>query len=99
VIYDPAPAFAPSCVGRVVRVKPVPDALRVAELVAPFAGHLQTVGVVGLGAGTEVLAEALAGVGGTRVAPFSDVPFPPPWWHHDGQGALGALLRWVDLES
>lgn len=99
VVFDPEPAFVPSCVGRVVRVKPLPDALEVAELVAPFAPHLQTVGVAGLGAETGSVAEALARVGVTRVAAFADVPFPPPWWRHDGQGPLRALVRWVELES
>lgn len=99
VIFDPAPAFAPACVGRVVRVKPVQDAARVAELVAPFGAHLQTAGVAGLGADVEAVAEALARVGVTRVASFTDVVFPPPWWHHDGRGALSALVRWVDLEA
>ncbi len=99
VVYDPAPAFAPSCVGRVVRVKPVSDILRVPSLVAPFRRHLQTVGVVGCGGRREGLANALAEVGVTRVAPLSGVPFPPAWWHHDGQGPLSPLLRWVDLED
>jgi len=99
VIFDPAPAFAPACVGRVVRVKPVADAARVPGLVAPFAAHLQTVGVAGLGAHTESVAEALARTGVTRVAAFTDVPFPSPWWHHDGSGPLSALVRWADLEA
>lgn len=98
VIFDPDPVFAPSCVGRVVRVKPVPDASRVAELVAPFASHLQTVGVAGLGGATRVVAEALARIGVTRITDFVEVPFPPPWWRHDGQGPLTALVRWVELE-
>jgi hypothetical protein len=99
VISDPSPDFTPSCVGRVVRVKPVPHAARVAELVAPYSAHLQTVGVAGLGGETEAVAEALARVGVTRVTAFSEVPFPPPWWHHDGVGPLGALVRWVDLDA
>jgi hypothetical protein len=45
------------------------------------------------------VAEALARVGVTRVTAFSEVPFPPPWWHHDGVGPLGALVRWVDLDA
>ncbi len=99
VVYDPAPAFAASCPGRVVRVKPVADVLRVPFLLRPFRRHLQTVGLAGCGDRRERLADALAGAGVTRVAPLSAVPFPPPWWHHDGQEPLGALLRWVDLED
>ena len=98
VVYDPTPAFEPACVGRVVRVKPVSDVFEVPSLVAPFRRSLQTVGVSGCGDRRERLANALADAGVTRVAPLSAVPFPPAWWHHDGQGPLSALLRWVDLE-
>lgn len=99
VIYDPSPAFGPTCVGRVVRVKPVADAGVVPELVAPLGPHLQTVGVAGLAGRREELARELARVGVSRVAAFDAVPFPPPAWHHDGQGPLAALVRWVDLED
>lgn len=99
VIYDPAPAFAPSCVGRVVRVKPVPDVSEVPRLLRPFRPNLQTVGVAGCGDRLEALADALVRVGVIRIAPFDAVPFPPPWWHHDGVGPLRALVRWVDLEG
>jgi len=98
VIYDPAPGFEVSCVGRVVRVKPVNDVLELVARIAPFREHLQTVGVTGCDDRLDALAEALAGAGITRVAPLSEVPFPPPWWHHDGRGPLRVLLRWVDLE-
>ena len=39
--------------------------------------------------------------GGFRdvIAPLERVPWPPPWWHHDGRGPLAALLRWTDLEA
>jgi len=99
VIYDPAPDFEVSCVGRVVRVKPVNDVLEVAERIAPFREHLQTVGVTGCDDRLSALADRLAGAGVTRVTPLSALPFPPPWWHHDGKGPLRVLLRWVDLET
>jgi len=99
VVFDPGEARLPYCVGRVVRVKSVPTWKRIVALLAPMSVHLQTVGVAGLGDHTEAMAEALARVGATRVTAFAEVPFPPPWWHHDGQGPLGALVRWVDLEK
>lgn len=98
VIFDPAPAFAPSCVGRVVRVKPVADILHTPGLVAPFASHLQSVGVAGCGERLAHLAEELARAGVSRITGFDRMPFPPPDWHHDGQGPLRALTGWVDLE-
>lgn len=98
VIYDPAPAFAPSCVGRVIRVKPVDDIARIPALVAPFSAHLQSVGVAGCAGRLGGIAEELARLGVSRIGGFDTMPFPPPDWHHDGQGPLRALVRWVDLD-
>ena len=70
----------------------------VSEL-APFSGHLQTVGVAGIGDRLEGLGRVLAELGVSRIVPFESVPFPPPWWHHDGGGPLRDLVRWVDLEG
>lgn len=98
VILDPESSFVTSCGARVVRVKPVDDVLRVPAIVEPAAHHLQTVGVAGAGGRVDALGEAFGRVGATRIAPFADVPFPHPWWHHDGTGPLRALVRWVDLE-
>jgi hypothetical protein len=99
VVWDPDPSFAATCVGRVLRVKPLSDLMRLPELLEPVARHLQTVGLAGAGARRTEVAEAVARVGASRVTRFRDVPFPPPWWHHDGQGALAVLLRWADLED
>jgi hypothetical protein len=77
----------------------VADVFDVPRLVASIGPHLQTVGVAGCGDRVEGLAEALARVGVLRIAGFVDVPFPPPWWHHDGDGPLRSLVRWVDLEG
>jgi len=98
VVFDPTQSFPAGCVGRVVRVVPVADVLEVAGLLAPAAAHLQTVGVAGCEGRWEALAESLARVGASRVTPFGRVPFPPPWWHHDGRGPLRALVRWTDVE-
>lgn len=98
VVLDPDSALDVWCVGRLVRVRPVDDASDVPRLLSPLARHLQTVAVAGLGEETAALAEGLARVGVTRVTSFDAAPFPPPGWHHDGRGALEALVRWVDLE-
>jgi len=99
VIYEEEPGPMVSCVGRVIRVCSIKDAAELPTLLAPHAPHLQTVGVVGLGARLRNLSRDLAYAGISRVAPFSSVPFPSPWWHHDGGGPLLDLVRWVDLES
>jgi hypothetical protein len=93
-----APGLPFPSVGRVARVLPLEDVEALPELLAPLAGHLQTVGVAGLGDRLEGVARALARVGASRVVPFEEVPFPPPWWHHDGGGPLTDLVRWIDLE-
>lgn len=85
--------------GRTVRIRPVAEAEEVADLLGPLTPHLQTVGVAGLKGRVERLARALGRAGASRVVPFRSVPFPPPWWHHDGRGPLRDLVRWVDLEE
>lgn len=99
VIYDPAPAFAAGCVARTVRVKPIADVDGVPQQIASFGRHLQTVGVTGCGARLTELAERLARVGVSRIAPFGRVAFPPAWWRHDGRGPLETLVRWVELDA
>jgi len=98
VLVEP-PASPEPCVGRTVRVHAIGDVREAARHLAPIAPHLQTVGVAGLrGDALEQLAAELAESGAVRICPLTEVPFPPPWWHHDGQGPLSVLLRWVDLE-
>ncbi|MDZ7781318.1 MAG: acyl-CoA reductase [Gemmatimonadota bacterium] len=99
VFYDPYRALETSCVGRVVVVRPFRTPEELHARLAPVGPHLQTVGVTGLGDRLEAVAEALGRIGVARVAPFETVPFPPPWWHHDGRGPLNDLVRWVDLEG
>lgn len=99
VVLDPAAGVSPSCLNRFARVVPVGSLLDVPPLLAPRSRHLQTVGVVGVPEDRlQPLAEELARYGVLRIAPMEDVPFPPPWWHHDGEGPLRALLDFVGLE-
>lgn len=99
VVYDPDPAFRPSCLNRFVRVHPVPALDDVLHLLAPHAPLLQSVAVAGADDRREALAGRLARVGATRVTTFRRLPWPPPEWHHDGRQPLGELLRWVDTEA
>jgi len=98
VILEEGDATLGGCAGRTLTLRAVQDAEDVPELLAPLGPHLQTVGVTGLGERTERIAGALGRAGASRVVPFPSVPFPPPWWHHDGRGPLRDLVRWVDLE-
>lgn len=99
VIFEPTSEFQASCLGRLVRVEPIPDLLEIAGRLEGLGSVLQTVGLAGAGARAEAVAEALARAGVSRVAPLESVPWPPPWWHHDGVGPLGALARWIDVED
>ena len=99
VIFDVEPTAPSPCLGRSVRVVPLTDLEQLPDLLARMGAHLQTVGTAGLGDREKALASRLGRVGVSRVVPLREVPFPPPWWHHDGRSPLGDLVRWVDLEG
>lgn len=99
VVYEPDAAFDPSCLNRVVRVKPIGSLEDVAGLVRPYARYLQTVGVAAPADRRRDVAERLARIGATRITDLERMPWPPSTWHHDGRGPLNELIRWVDLEG
>jgi hypothetical protein len=98
VVYEPDPAFAASCLNRVVRVKPIDDVAEVAARVSDIGALLQTVGVALEDARAASLAAALGRLGASRVAAIGEMAWPPPAWHHDGRPPLAELLRWCDLD-
>jgi hypothetical protein len=98
VLFEPELRFEPSCLGRVVRVVPVPDLSQVLAALGTVRARLQTVCLEGAGDRTGALAEGLARMGASRVTTLAEGPWPPPWWHHDGGGPLVSLVRWTDLE-
>ncbi|MDT8341801.1 MAG: acyl-CoA reductase [Longimicrobiales bacterium] len=75
------------------------DPAEVAAALADEGAHLQSAGVAGLGGSAEAAVEMLVRAGVTRVAPLGELPFPPAWWLHDGQGPLRALVRWTAWEA
>lgn len=99
VIYDPDPAFVPSCLNRVIRVKPVAQLEQAVDAVRPFREYLQTVGVAGPGDRLLSLAERLGALGADRICPLGQMGDPSPLWHHDGRFALLELVRWTDVED
>jgi hypothetical protein len=100
VIFDADPTFQPSCLNRVLYVKPIAQANDVIGLVAPFRQFLQSVAIAGLDENeTADLALQLGRIGASRITSFAALPWPSPAWHHDGNGPLRELLRWVDLEG
>jgi len=99
VLFLPGGIVEPSCLNRTVRVLPVDtveDALSALRIWAP---HLQTVGVAGLEDRTDGVLESLARLGVSRISSLEGVPWPRPWWHHDGSGPLQDLIRWTDVEG
>lgn len=99
VILEREPLAGPAGGARTVRIRPIADAMDLAEALEPLGSHLQSVGYAGLGDRLGRVAEAVGRTGASRVAPFGALSFPPPWWLHDGQGPLRTLLRWVELEG
>lgn len=99
VLFEVDPAFAGSPLNRVIRVKPLASLDALPPLLLPVAPLLQTAGYAGPAARIAALAQRLVEAGVTRLAPFASMPFPPPFWHHDGRGPLSELVSWADLEE
>jgi len=98
VAFDPDPAFAASCLGRFLWVKPVARLEDAIALAADYRHLLQTVAVSAPRGRIAKLAEAFALAGCSRITNLDAMPFPPPSWHHDGRGPLRELVRWADWE-
>ncbi len=88
-----------TCPGRVVRVVAVPDLAEVARRLQRLAPHLQSAALEVEEGRRHALSEALARAGITRLTTLSRMAWPPAWWHHDGEGPLRPLVRWVDREG
>ncbi len=98
VVYEEDPAFAPSCLNRTVRVKPLPDLADLAPLLAPLGPALQTAGVAVHAERLPALAARLGRLGVSRLCPLGQMAFPAFAWHHDGRGNLLDLVRFSDIE-
>lgn len=84
------------CVGRVLRVRSIPELDELPGLLAPMRRHLQTVALAVASPRFPEVAARVAAVGASRVAPFPRVAFPPAWWRQDGRGVLQELVTWVE---
>lgn len=96
-LAPPGPATA-SPLNRFVLVHPVATLAEVPVHLSPWAGYLQTCVYAGPPAGGAALAEALAELGLSRLCRPGRAQEPPPAWHHDGRGALNAMLTFTDIE-
>ena len=97
VIYEDDPTFTPSCLNRVIFVKPVPSLERVPELVRRFAPYLSTAGLAPWGEHFLPFTETLANLGLNRVCPIGQMQRPSLTWHHDGRPNLADLVCWVEV--
>jgi len=99
VVLEPEARFRPSCLGRTVRVHPVDRLEEGIEALSSLGPQLQSVALECSEDRREELARRLGEIGAHRVTNLERLPWPPPWWHHDGRGPLRVLVRWVDLEE
>ncbi len=77
VIYEDEPMFTPSCLNRVVFVKPIQRLESVLPLVRRFASNLSTVGVATMNIRAVGFAAELAQLGVKRVCPIGQMQRPP----------------------
>lgn len=105
VLLDPEPEFSASCLNRTVFVRPITEVTCLPDLLAlllasyPSGSLLQTV-VADLDAPRlEELAERLAPLGVTRIAPLGRAQEPCLVAPHDGYPRLADLVRWTTLEQ
>ena len=97
VVYDDDPTFAPSCLNRLVFVKPTEGLKRVLDNVQRLAGRISTVGVAPMTERTVAFAASLSTMAVDRICPIGQMQRPPLSWHHDGHPNLTVLVRWTDL--
>lgn len=96
VIYEDDPSFTPSCLNRVVFVKPTDGFKRVLDSIQRYATRISTVGVAPLNERAMGFAADLSKMGVHRVCPIGQMQRPPLSWHHDGRPNLADLVRWTD---
>lgn len=86
VIYDESLGFTPSCLNRVVFVKPLAGDLRIP--------HLST---IGLWPATLENARRVRSWGASRLCEIGRMQLPPATWHQDAQQTLAPLVEWIDF--
>jgi acyl-CoA reductase-like NAD-dependent aldehyde dehydrogenase len=98
VILETEFGFYTACGGRLVRIQPLSDLDQLPELLAPFAPLLQSLALEVEAPRRARIGAELGRAGVSRITSFRRIAWPRPWWLHDGQGPLRALVRWVTLE-
>lgn len=91
VIVDPDPTFRPTPGLRTVRVHPLPDLVRLPQILSPWQGRLQGAALTGATAAT--LAPSLTGLGVSRITAPGDLQRPDALWHNGGVSPLQVLVH------
>lgn len=94
VIFDADPCFAPSCLNRVVFVRPLPD-----DPSPALAAMRGSIGTIGVWPNTRAAAEAAAALGASRVCALGSMQMPLWTWRQDGAQSLAGLVRWIDWQA
>lgn len=94
VIWEQEPEFRPSCLNRVVYVKP----LSREGLAVAMGAAAKSIGAVGVWPATPEAAEQAAVLRPSRICPLGQMQYPGWTWHQEGRQVLAPLVRWVDFE-
>lgn len=99
VVVEQDQAFKLSPLFRTITLKPVAHLDDALAPLAPYRQYLQTVAVATSGARLGPLAQKLAGAGALRVTRLGETSGGFAGEPHDGLFGLGALARWISLDS
>jgi hypothetical protein len=100
VIYTEKKKFEPSCLNRVIRVKPIDDIQEVRELVTPLSQYLQTIGTALYDDRLLRFSDEMGKIGVTRITPIGRMGYPANALPHDGSyGLRDLIVRWVAIEK
>ncbi len=93
VILDADDEFTPSCLNRVIFVKPMPD-----DLPAALGGASAFLSTIAIWPATLPNVRKVGDLGASRICPIGRMQSPPFTWHQDGGQNLAPLVRWIDAE-
>jgi hypothetical protein len=96
LIFDFSPDFQPSPLHGVIIIRRAGEST-LRKALAPIAGRISTVGVVGRLSSR--LEKVFLSLGVSRFCPAGRMQFPPLTWHHDGRNPLADLVTWIDAEG
>jgi hypothetical protein len=94
VIFDAVARFTPSCLNRVIFVKPLP--VKMEDALATVRPYLSTIAIW---PATSESAHRARELGATRICSIGRMQDPPFAWHQDGGQNLAPLVRWIDFEK